>query len=90
MVRENLKWCPKCKSFKDFSEFHANTSKPDGLQSECKRCQAARGRKFDRVWDTVDNLLGAVIVAPINIITSVVSAITAPLRWVDRLIPKKG
>jgi hypothetical protein len=30
-----------------------------------------------------------VIVAPINIVAGVVSAVTAPFRWIDRLIPKR-
>lgn len=34
-----MKICGKCKLEKDFSEFHKNAAKPDGLQSNCKACK---------------------------------------------------
>lgn len=42
----NLKDCTSCNSTHDFSKFRANTSRPDGLQSECKDCQQENTSKI--------------------------------------------
>lgn len=40
-----MKYCNKCESFKDFSEFNKNSRKSDGLQSQCRDCTKAHNRR---------------------------------------------
>ena len=37
---EELKYCPKCKTLKPYSEFHKNKAAKDGLQPICKKCRS--------------------------------------------------
>jgi protein-arginine kinase activator protein McsA len=41
-----LKWCYKCQTDKDPSEFHKNKNKKDGLQNYCKTCAKVRNHKY--------------------------------------------
>ena len=34
-----MKKCPKCDDYKPTTEFAKNSSKPDGLQSQCRACK---------------------------------------------------
>lgn len=43
-----MKQCPRCKEFKDFSQFNKNRNKPDGLQNYCKICQAKANHKYNQ------------------------------------------
>jgi hypothetical protein len=40
-----MKYCPKCKQEKPFSEFGKNSCKKDGLQRTCKVCVAEQSKK---------------------------------------------
>ncbi|HCR0070224.1 TPA: hypothetical protein ACM2XI_004707 [Enterobacter hormaechei] len=48
-----IKRCSKCKEEKPETEFYANNSMPDGLQSYCKECVKASTR--DRSWKKDEN-----------------------------------
>ena len=41
-----MKKCPKCRSFKEESEFSKNRSRRNGLSDWCKECERARVRKY--------------------------------------------
>ena len=41
-----MKWCPKCKSWKELSEFHRCSKSKDGLQYSCKECSKKEGTKW--------------------------------------------
>lgn len=41
-----MKRCPKCNQTKEYSDFHKNRSKNDGLASTCKSCKKIIDRKY--------------------------------------------
>lgn len=41
-----VKDCPTCKRALDRADFAANSSRPDGLQGECRACQMERNRRL--------------------------------------------
>ena len=88
-MTEYLKRCSKCKGYYPTSEFHANTAKPDGLQTECKRCQSENKNISARRYDLIDKAMDSIIVQPVRWVTSLVSVICMPFNWIDRLIPSK-
>lgn len=40
MIKDGKKYCPKCDSWKELSEFYVNKKHKDGLNSCCKSCQS--------------------------------------------------
>lgn len=44
------KWCYKCKTFKDLSEFYKNRCQKDGLDNRCKKCDKAGKDKRTKRW----------------------------------------
>ena len=48
-----MKTCGKCKQAKPTVEFSKNSTKPDGLQGQCKECKRktdAAGYKKNKIW----------------------------------------
>ena len=41
-----MKYCTKCKQTKELTEFHKDSSRRDGLQSQCKVCKKAQIKKW--------------------------------------------
>lgn len=37
-----IKFCPRCKDYKDSSEFYSNSTRCDGLSQYCKECEKSR------------------------------------------------
>jgi len=42
-----VKWCPRCKTSKPFSEFCSNKAAKDGLWLYCRPCKAAKWQEGD-------------------------------------------
>lgn len=40
------KWCGTCEQFKAQGKFNRNVRRKDGLQAECRECQAKRERRY--------------------------------------------
>lgn len=46
METYTLKFCPKCNTDKNTSDFNKNKNKPDGLQVDCRTCTTLRHREY--------------------------------------------
>ena len=88
MNGEYLKRCSKCKGYYEQTEFHANAAKPDGLQSECKRCQADRANTAARRYDIAERMVD-IASQPFKWISTAVNCLFMPFAWIDRLIPNR-
>lgn len=44
-----MKRCSRCREYKDESDYHKNTSKPDGLYNYCKECTSFYKRSYRRL-----------------------------------------
>ena len=50
-IQHSQKFCPRCKNWKPTGEYNKNSSKKDGLQTECRECKRimrAKDRNHDR------------------------------------------
>lgn len=88
MSNEYLKKCSRCKGLYELTEFHANAAKSDGLQSECKRCQADRTNTTARRYDMIERVID-IAGQPFKWISTAVNCLFMPFAWIDRLIPNR-
>lgn len=56
MIKNNLKYCPKCKEEKPILDFHKNKSKKDFIADYCKKCTSNYKQKtiWNYIWYNIN------------------------------------
>ena len=50
-----MKWCGKCKEWKEESEFYKDKRRRDELTYSCKECQKRRSPNYNKKATSIDN-----------------------------------